>query len=96
MHIKAYRESVSPTTNKILDILIEGSAHRKKLHFPLNYVIRVDDRHLIFTDDARAPTLIIDLWLREHCKHGYGNLIAYTHIGFEDENEAIQFKLTWG
>lgn len=97
MHIKDYRASVPATTNQILDLLISGTPNRPKLKFPLNYVIRTSPDHLAFRKgDPMAPSLHIDLWLKENCTKGYGPLISYSHFGFEDENDALAFKLVWG
>lgn len=96
MNIKDYRASVPETTNQILDLLISGTPNRKKLSYPLNFVIKTNPNKLSFTSDGVTPSAKIDEWLRANCKKGYSPLLSYTHFGFEDGDEAMLFKLTWG
>jgi len=97
MHIKDYRASVPATTNQILDLLISGTPYKKKLNYPLNFVIKLDPVHLDFKKgDPMAPSLHIDAWLKANCMKGYSPLLSYNHFGFEDEFDAMAFKLVWG
>jgi hypothetical protein len=96
MNIEDYRASVPAVTNQILDLLISGTPNKKKLSYPLNFVIKTNPNKLAFTSDGVAPSAHIDQWLRDHCKKGCGPLLSYTHFGFEDGEEAMLFKLTWG
>ena len=94
MKIEDYRASVPAQTNQILDLLISGTLHRKKLNFPLNFVVRIGDQHKI--DPESTITDKIKPWLKNYCRKGCGPLISYSHCGFEDEVEAMLFKLAWG
>jgi hypothetical protein len=96
MNIKDYRATVPATTNQILDLLIAGTLHRKKLSFPLNFVIKTNPNKLLTDGGGLTPSTEITNWLLGNCKKGCGPLISHTHIGFEDEEEAMLFKLTWG
>ena len=96
MNIKDYRASVPATTNQILDLLIAGTPNRKKLSFPLNFIIKTNPEKMSMVPGEHPPSLLIDLWLKANCKKGCGPLIAYTYLGFEDEEEAMLYKLVWG
>lgn len=95
MHITDYRASVPSTTNQLLDLLISGTPNRRKLLFPLNYVIKTGDGKLAITGDI-MPATQIENWLKANCSKGYSPLISYNHMGFEDEADALLYKLTWG